>query len=81
MIFHEQLKDNAPDVSHLVAFLDTKKESQHVDDFEEQQHNSSEHLGLLKSKLSENIVYERKSDLLKSANLKEYLVPVDLAYV
>ena len=81
MIFHEKLKDNAPDVSHLLAFLDTEKESQHVNEFEEQQHNSSENLGLLKRKLSENIVYERKSDPLTSANFKEYWVPVDLAYV
>lgn len=81
VLFHEQLKDNAPDISHLLAFLNTEKESQPIDDFEEQQHDSSEHLGLLKSKLSEYIVYERKSDPLTSANFKEYWVPVDLASV
>lgn len=81
VLFHEQLKDNASDVSHLLAFLDSEKESEHVDEFEEKQHDSSEHLGLLKSKLSEYIVYERKSDPLTSANFKEYWVPVDLANV
>lgn len=81
VLFHEQLKDNAPDVSHLLAFLDSEKESQPIDEFEDQEHDSSEHLGLLKSKLSEYIVYERKSDPLTSANFKEYWVPVDLANV
>lgn len=81
VLFHEQLKDNAPDISHLLAFLDTEKESQPIYEFEEQQHDSSEHLGLLKSKLSEYIVYERKSDPLTSANFKEYWVPVNLASV
>ena len=74
-------QDNAPDISHLLAFLNTEKESQPIDDFEEQEHDSSEHLGLLKSKLSEYIVYERKSDPLTIANFKEYWVPVDLASV
>jgi len=56
VLFHEQLKDNTSDISHLIAFLDTEKESQPIDEFEEQQHDSSEHLGLLKNKLSEYIV-------------------------
>ncbi|KAH9288415.1 hypothetical protein KI387_032532 [Taxus chinensis] len=81
VLFNEQMKDNAAEISHLLSFLDSGNDYTPEGISEHQHEDGSEYLASLKSKLLEYMVHERKSDSLSSAKFIEYWVPIELASV